>query len=177
MNADQEKPVHGYTQMEMFQHDSATMFRFALEGDLTGDGVQELEHAWTTARSILRDKSADGRNFWNLECVKNCDDHGLFSSHCVEPSQSRGSADRYSNWSRANASGRGSRRAFPAECAAGSEFQCGSADQWQIHDGSQQDRMAGLYRHLPHRCSRTGRDSGWNSHDTIERRLDRGIGG
>src|SRR5690349_2759307 len=62
--------------MEMFQHDSATTFPFALEGDLTGDGVQELEHAWTTAQFNSRDKSADGRNFWNLECVKNCDDHG-----------------------------------------------------------------------------------------------------
>jgi ABC-type transporter Mla MlaB component len=43
--------------MQMFQHDSATMFRFVLQGELTGDGVQELEHAWTTARSILRTKA------------------------------------------------------------------------------------------------------------------------
>ena len=52
-----EKPVRGYTQTEMFQHDSATMFRFVLRGELTGDGVQELEHAWTTARSILGTKA------------------------------------------------------------------------------------------------------------------------
>jgi ABC-type transporter Mla MlaB component len=42
--------------MQMFQHDSATMFRFVLQGELTGDEVQELEHAWTTALSILETK-------------------------------------------------------------------------------------------------------------------------
>ena len=41
----------------MFQHDSATIFWFVLQGDLTGDGVQELQHAWTTARSILGTKA------------------------------------------------------------------------------------------------------------------------
>ena len=39
--------------MEMYQHDSAAMFRFVLRGDLTGGCVSELEHAWTTAKSIL----------------------------------------------------------------------------------------------------------------------------
>ena len=53
MTAEQKRPVRWYTQMEIFQHDSATMFQFALQGELTGDGVRELEHAWTTARSIL----------------------------------------------------------------------------------------------------------------------------
>jgi ABC-type transporter Mla MlaB component len=42
--------------MQMFQHDSATMFRFVLRGELAGDEVQELEHAWTTALSILETK-------------------------------------------------------------------------------------------------------------------------
>jgi ABC-type transporter Mla MlaB component len=42
--------------MEMYQHDSATMFRFVLRGGLYGDGAQELERAWTTARSILEGK-------------------------------------------------------------------------------------------------------------------------
>jgi hypothetical protein len=36
---------------------SPTMFRFVLQGELTGDGVQELEHAWTTARLILGTKA------------------------------------------------------------------------------------------------------------------------
>ncbi len=40
--------------MEMYQHDSATMFRFVLRGDLTGCQVPELEHAWITSRSILK---------------------------------------------------------------------------------------------------------------------------
>ena len=44
-------------QMEMFQHDSATMFRFVLQGELTGDRVREFEHAWATARSILGTKA------------------------------------------------------------------------------------------------------------------------
>ena len=43
--------------MEMFQQDSATIYRFVFQGELTCVGVQELEHAWTTARSILRTKA------------------------------------------------------------------------------------------------------------------------
>ena len=39
--------------MDMYQHDSAAMFRFVLRGDLAGDRVRELEHAWTAARSTL----------------------------------------------------------------------------------------------------------------------------
>src|SRR5690242_15553591 len=42
--------------MEMYQHDSAAMFRFVLRGDLVDDQVQELEHAWSTAKSILKGK-------------------------------------------------------------------------------------------------------------------------
>ena len=45
--------------MKMLQHDSATMFRFVLQGELTGHGVRELEHAWTTARSILGAKALE----------------------------------------------------------------------------------------------------------------------
>ena len=43
--------------MKMLQHDSATMFRFVLQGELTGDRVREFEHAWTAARSILGTKA------------------------------------------------------------------------------------------------------------------------
>jgi ABC-type transporter Mla MlaB component len=42
--------------MELYQHDSAKSFRFVLRGDLTGNDVAELLHAWTTAQSILRNK-------------------------------------------------------------------------------------------------------------------------
>jgi ABC-type transporter Mla MlaB component len=45
--------------MEMFQHDSAMMFRFVLRGELTSSGVQELEDAWNTARSILGTKALE----------------------------------------------------------------------------------------------------------------------
>jgi len=44
-------------QMQMFQHDRSLTFRFVLHGELTGDGVEELEHAWTTARSTLGTKA------------------------------------------------------------------------------------------------------------------------
>jgi hypothetical protein len=39
--------------MDMYQHDSATMFQFVLRGGLAGDEVLDLEHAWNTAQSIL----------------------------------------------------------------------------------------------------------------------------
>ena len=42
--------------MDMYQHDSATMFQFVLRGEVIGDRVQELEHAWNTAKSILAGK-------------------------------------------------------------------------------------------------------------------------
>ena len=42
--------------MDMYQHDSATMFRFVLRGELAGDRVTDLEHAWNTASSILAGK-------------------------------------------------------------------------------------------------------------------------
>ncbi len=42
--------------MDIYQHDSAARFRFVLSGHLADGHVLELEHAWTTARSILQDK-------------------------------------------------------------------------------------------------------------------------
>jgi hypothetical protein len=42
--------------MDMYQHDSATMFRFVLRGDLAGPHVLEFEHAWTTARSVVQNR-------------------------------------------------------------------------------------------------------------------------
>ncbi len=46
----------GWTSMEMYQHDSSSEFRFVLRGSLEGPWVQELEHAWITAASILKGK-------------------------------------------------------------------------------------------------------------------------
>jgi len=43
--------------MEIYQHDRAQAFQFVLQGNLVGDRVQDLEHAWTTAKSILRGKA------------------------------------------------------------------------------------------------------------------------
>ncbi len=42
--------------MEMYLHDSATIFRFVLVGELRGVGVQDLEQAWITVQSILNGK-------------------------------------------------------------------------------------------------------------------------
>jgi len=42
--------------MVVDQHDSATTFQFILSGNLAGDQVPELEHAWTTAKSVLSGK-------------------------------------------------------------------------------------------------------------------------
>ena len=42
--------------MDMYQHDSPNSFRFVLRGDLTDAGVQQLQFAWETAKSILNGK-------------------------------------------------------------------------------------------------------------------------
>jgi len=42
--------------MDLYQHDSATVYRFVLQGGLTGISVQNLEQAWTTAMSITSRK-------------------------------------------------------------------------------------------------------------------------
>ena len=40
----------------MYLNDSAKAFEFVLQGELKGDAVQSLEHAWITATSILNGK-------------------------------------------------------------------------------------------------------------------------
>ncbi len=40
-------------QMQIYLHDRPAVFQFVLKGQLAGDWVQNLEHAWDTARSIL----------------------------------------------------------------------------------------------------------------------------
>jgi ABC-type transporter Mla MlaB component len=42
--------------VEIYQHDGATAFRFELKGRLDGAQVENLEHAWRCASSILRGK-------------------------------------------------------------------------------------------------------------------------
>ncbi len=43
--------------MDIYQHDGATTFRFVVRGELSGKAVGELEQAWTTATSILRQRA------------------------------------------------------------------------------------------------------------------------
>jgi anti-anti-sigma regulatory factor len=44
------------TTMDLYQHDSATIFRFVLRGELSGRSVEDLEHAWQTAVSTAAGK-------------------------------------------------------------------------------------------------------------------------
>ena len=37
----------------LYLHDRAASFRFVLRGDLSGDAVQNLDHAWNTAKPTL----------------------------------------------------------------------------------------------------------------------------
>ena len=59
--------------MDMYQHDSPEAFRFVLRSDLRGDDVQELEHAWATAQSILRTKDL----LVDISGVKDADAAGM----------------------------------------------------------------------------------------------------
>ena len=43
--------------MEFYQHDSFSEFRFVLRGSLAAPWVKELEQAWITAASILKEKA------------------------------------------------------------------------------------------------------------------------
>lgn len=45
--------------MEFYQHDSAVLFRFQLRGRLEGPSVEELEHAWFTACSVMEGKDLE----------------------------------------------------------------------------------------------------------------------
>ena len=66
--------------MDMYLHDSAATFRFVLRGELIGDHVAGLRHAWTTAQSILGTKelvvdlsgitSADAAGFEMLSAMR-----------------------------------------------------------------------------------------------------------
>ncbi len=42
--------------LTVYQHDAATAFRFVLTGMLAGSDVEELEHAWMTAHSVMKGK-------------------------------------------------------------------------------------------------------------------------
>jgi ABC-type transporter Mla MlaB component len=48
-----EDSAIGLTPMEMYLNDSVKTFEFVLQGKLTRDAAQSLQHAWTTAASIL----------------------------------------------------------------------------------------------------------------------------
>ena len=39
--------------VDIYLHDRPALFQFVLRGELTGDPVRSVEHAWDTARSVL----------------------------------------------------------------------------------------------------------------------------
>ena len=43
--------------MNLYQHDGPREYRFVLKGELSETSAQELEWAWQTAQSILKDKT------------------------------------------------------------------------------------------------------------------------
>lgn len=43
--------------LDLYLHDTAGCFRVVVRGELVGDRVAQLEHTWTTARSILNGRS------------------------------------------------------------------------------------------------------------------------
>ncbi len=59
--------------MDMYQHDSAAVFRFVLRGELTGDQERDLECAWTTAKSTLAGKEL----VVDISGIKNADLSGV----------------------------------------------------------------------------------------------------
>lgn len=61
------------THMDIYQHDGSTTFRLVLRGDLVDVYVEELESAWTTAKSIL-----DGKELLvDITAVSNTDTPAL----------------------------------------------------------------------------------------------------
>src|ERR1039458_5638513 len=59
--------------MDIYQHDGAAMFRFVLRGQLIGGRVEDLEHAWSTAKSIL-----DGKELVvDISGITNADPSGV----------------------------------------------------------------------------------------------------
>ncbi len=59
--------------MQLYQHDTSSRFRFVLQGSLEGPSVAELEHAWTTAASILKGKEL----IVDVSGLTGTDEHGL----------------------------------------------------------------------------------------------------
>jgi ABC-type transporter Mla MlaB component len=73
----QKIPEQASNVLEVYQHDSPAMFRFVVSGDLSGDRVVELEHAWTAAKSILNGRQV----VVDVSGIRKADDWG-FSLLC-----------------------------------------------------------------------------------------------
>ena len=59
--------------MQMYLNDSVKTFEFVLQGELAGDAVRSLEHAWITATSIL-----DGKDvFVDVSALTAADSKGI----------------------------------------------------------------------------------------------------
>ena len=87
--------------MDLYQHDSAAMFRFVLRGDLSGMSVREFEQAWNTATSIATRKEI----VVDLSGVANADAAGVEllsrmreSGVRLIPAPAAPEAHRYGGW-------------------------------------------------------------------------------
>ncbi|HVV70012.1 MAG TPA: hypothetical protein VHI52_00545 [Verrucomicrobiae bacterium] len=59
--------------MELYLHDSAVRFQFQLRGRLEGASVEDLEHAWSTASSVM-----DGKHLEvDISSLSSADDAGI----------------------------------------------------------------------------------------------------
>lgn len=68
--------------MDVYQHDSPAMFRFVVLGAIEGASVSELEHAWTTAISVLKGKDL----VMDISAVTSVDQAGLALLHRMRDS-------------------------------------------------------------------------------------------
>jgi hypothetical protein len=59
--------------MDLYQHDSAAMFRFVVRGELCGRAVQNLEQAWHTAMSTAAQKEL----VVDVSGITNADESGV----------------------------------------------------------------------------------------------------
>jgi hypothetical protein len=71
--------------MQMYLNDSVETFEFVLHGELTGDAVRSLEHAWITATSILDGKEV----FVDVSGLTAADANGIELLHRMTGSGAR----------------------------------------------------------------------------------------
>jgi ABC-type transporter Mla MlaB component len=98
---------HSVSDLTMYQHDAASLFRFVLMGRLAGRDVEDMEHAWITARSVMDGKELvvdlsavteiDGAGMHLLARVEAC---GARVIYPAQPARTERVAAPVSGWRR-----------------------------------------------------------------------------